>query len=211
MTRVAALADIHLGHPDAPGLDWALSALRDAAAQGADVLVLAGDLIDRNHADEATVTQTEQLLRQAASTGLPVMLTWGNHDISARLPERLPTVAGVTVAPRTSVLTLTTGTRETPGTTPRVLTVHMTSVDADPDPRRPVSGFPVADGPGPHLGILHTSLTGEYSRKPCLPTTVAELESRGYGRWILGHVHHRPPVTETIGWVGMGNLLVVDL
>jgi exonuclease SbcD len=202
VTRVAALADIHLGHPDAPGLDWALTALREATARGADVLVLAGDLVDRNHADEAAVGQAADLLRQAAATGLPVLLTWGNHDISARLPERLPTVPGVTVAPRGSVLTLTTGG----------LTVHMTSVDADPDPHRPVADFPVAGEPaGPHLGILHTSLTGEHSRKPCLPTTVAELESRGYDRWILGHVHHRPPVTGTIGWVGMGNLQFIDL
>ncbi|HIW91526.1 MAG TPA: metallophosphoesterase [Candidatus Corynebacterium avicola] len=214
MTRVAAIADIHLGAPGSPGLRWASDALRNAMGQDADLLVIAGDLVDRKHATDAVVEQAVELLRAAIATDVPVLVVWGNHDIAADLPSRLPDdltdTPGLAIAPGSDAATYRYGS----------LTVHAQSVATNPDPREVVDGFPVvgdgsddaaASADGPHLGILHTSLTGEYSRKPCLPTTVAELESRGYDRWLLAHVHRPIAVTDTIGWVGIGRLELIDL
>lgn len=208
MTRVTALADIHLGLPSAPGLSWALTAVQDAADAGTDLIVVAGDVVDRGHATDEVVDDATTLLRAAVATGVDVLLLWGNHDISADLPRRLtpllPDADGLTVAPTEGPVSLQVGG----------LTVHTVSVTEDPDPRRLVGQFPVADvggSTGKHLGVLHTSLTGEYSRKPCLPTTVDELESRGYDRWLLAHVHRRIAVTDTIGWIGMGHVETLEL
>lgn len=201
-TRVAALADIHLGLPQAPRLAWALSAVDAAVRENPDLFVFAGDLIDRAHADDATVAEVEHLLRYAVGTGVRVLVVWGNHDAAAKLPARLPEIPGIEYAPSDRALELEMGT----------LTVHAISVANDPDPRRAVGAFPIAvQGSGQHLGILHTSLTGEHSRKPCLPATPDELHSRRYDRWLLGHVHAPLTVSETIGWIGMGELAIIDI
>ena len=201
-TRVAALADIHLGLPGAPGLDWALSAVEAAVREEPRLLVFAGDLIDRAHAADATVTDVEHLLRHAAAIGPPVLVVWGNHDVAAKLPRRLPEIPGIEYAPSDRALELEVGT----------LTVHAISVATDPDPRRAVGAFPIGiPGSGEHLGILHTSLTGEHSRKPCLPATPDELRSRRYDRRLLGHVHAPLAVSDTIGWIGMRELAVIDI
>ncbi|MGO1912745.1 MAG: metallophosphoesterase, partial [Corynebacterium sp.] len=102
---VATLADLHLGLPTAPGLPWALSALselsslQDAERGGADLLVFAGDLVDRGYATDEVVADAETFLRAAVATGVPVLVTWGNHDVAADLPRRLPHIDGLTVAP----------------------------------------------------------------------------------------------------------------
>ncbi|MGO1380295.1 MAG: metallophosphoesterase family protein [Corynebacterium sp.] len=213
---VAALADLHLGLPTAPGLPWALSALselsslQDAERGGADLLVFAGDLVDRGYATDEVVADAETFLRAAVATGVPVLVTWGNHDVAADLPRRLPHIDGLTVAPAEGPSEMRVGG----------LTVHTVSVADDPDPRRIVECFPIAGGGGSgadgadgevHLGVLHTSLTGEFSRKPCLPTTLAELQSRRYDRWVLAHVHQPRMVSDSVGWVGMGRVEVLEL
>ncbi|MGX1739052.1 metallophosphoesterase family protein [Corynebacterium flavescens] len=200
MTRVTALADIHLGLPAAPGLEWALGAVKQATAEGSQLIVFAGDLVDRKYATDEVVGEAEKLLRSAVATGIPVLLLWGNHDVTAELPLRLPAIEGLNIAPANAALSLRVGS----------LTVHAISVAHDPDPRKVIGLFPPAQ-PGRNLGVLHTSLTGEFSRKPCLPTTIEELGTRGYDRWVLGHVHRPLAVGGSISWVGMGNVAVLDI
>lgn len=204
--KIAALADIHLGKRSGPGIDWARRAVDRAVADGAELLVLAGDLINRKNSvntSDDPLELGEQLLRHAAATGVTVLNIWGNHDVSAGAPEKIPAIPGVCTAPSTHVLDLQING----------LTVHAISAAADPDLRRFADlRFPVArPGCGPHLGVLHTSVTGEFSNKPCLPATRAELESRAYDRWILGHVHKPHRLSERISWVGMGELTIITL
>lgn len=65
----------------------------------------------------------------------------------------------------------------------------------------------------PNLGLLHSSVTGEYSKHECMPCTVDELTSCSYDAWLLGHVHGRAVLSgdSFIGWVGMGKALIVSL
>jgi len=201
---VAAFADIHLGKPGAPGYPWAQDAVGAALDQGTDLVIFAGDLVDRNHATDVAVGDAESLLTSAASTNVPVLVVWGNHDIAAGLPDRVHPGNGVVTAPVDRVTTLEVGN----------LSVHTISVATDPDPRTVIPSFPVVSTPVPgkvHLGVLHSGVDGRYSGKPCLPTSVTELEACGYDRWLLGHVHQPIQLTESIGWVGMGKTLILDL
>ena len=72
------------------------------------------------------------------------------------------------------------------------------AVATDPDPRE--IEIPSFNG----LGLLHTSVHGEFSRKPCLPCKLEDLQESG-ATWVLGHVHK--PITLSaepfIGWTGM--------
>ncbi|MEH0147601.1 metallophosphoesterase [Corynebacterium sp. Q4381] len=201
MDPILALADIHLGrkqHGDkkvGPGIDWALAALERGADAGAGHMIMLGDIIDRKRFTDATYDEVDRFFTRGLELFDTVLFTAGNHDTHHTLD--LP--AGVTHA----------------STTPATYNlghwaVHTAAVEVDKDPRKLVPAFPAAVDSRPNLGVLHTSVTGEWSNNPCLPCTVNELDARGYGAWLLGHVHQ--PVTlrhsPHIGWVGMGRALI---
>lgn len=197
---LAVLADIHLGLPGAPGIDGARELLSRARDTGARSLIIAGDLIDRAEFSDATFEEAAALIAEARATFSSVDFIAGNHDVHHRL-EFPPEVR-------------VHGT-EVHSFTRAGIVVHTAAVATDPDPRRLVGDFPVRpqEDVRPHVGILHTSVEGQFSRKPCLPTTPEELLSRGYAAWILGHVHNGATLREAdpyIGWVGMGYATIVD-
>lgn len=72
ITRVAALADIHLGRA---AYGPPLQTLLNQVAERADILALCGDLTDRGEPEEA-----RQLARTLAAVGVPIVAVLGNHD-----------------------------------------------------------------------------------------------------------------------------------
>jgi len=69
--RIAAIGDLHYPHPPA-GL---LQSIFAQVSQGADLLVLCGDLTDTGLPDEA-----RGLVRELASVRVPMVAVLGNHD-----------------------------------------------------------------------------------------------------------------------------------
>ena len=198
-SSILVLADIHLGrkqHGDkktGPGIDWALEAMDRGAAAGAGHLVMLGDIIDRKRFTSATFGEVSHFFERGLELFDTVVFIAGNHDVHHDLTGVIP--GGVVVA----------------GIKPQTIragawVLHTAAVEVDRDPRRLVPGFPAPVEGAPNLGLLHTSVTGEYSNHECLPCTREELESCGYGAWLLGHVHQRVTLSERpfIGWVGMG-------
>jgi len=89
--RVAALGDLHCTKTS----QGAFQPLFARVAESADVLLLAGDLTDYGHPDEARV-----LAREFAALRIPTAAVLGNHDLeSDRKDEILQIIrdAGVTV------------------------------------------------------------------------------------------------------------------
>lgn len=189
-TRVAAIADLHLGK-DKPGCtpesvtSWVGDVVASATRRGAKALVIAGDLFDRaaQHNPEANVAAAIQLLTNAAEH-LPVILVWGNHDVASGLHLQIPDIPGVTVAPTTPI-TVDVGDA----------VVAAVSVVKDRDPRRLFADFPPTQQPT--LGVLHSGMDFP-DGSICLPTTTAELEAVGYQAWVLGHIHQRRKVDAKI-------------
>lgn len=203
--RLAAFSDLHLGKKKGPGLEWARSACAGAAELGADVLVFLGDLVDKKKGGPGDLDDAVALFRHlTGELGLPLIHVWGNHDVGAGIVDTFPAIDGV-YRPNGAEITEIT----VPGV-PAVF--HAANVIADPDPREVISHFPTATGPG-HVGLLHTGVEGQYTKNPCLPTTLDALLGLRYDAFLLGHVHQ--PVTlhtdPLIGWVGMGRLLELDL
>ncbi|MCT2338513.1 metallophosphoesterase [Corynebacterium sp. p3-SID1056] len=196
---ILVLADIHLGRPQSgakktgPGISWALDALQRGARAGAGHMVMLGDVIDRKHFTNATFGEVTRFFARACELFDTTVFIAGNHDVHHDLTGVIP--RGVTVA----------------GTEPQTIragawALHTAAVEVDRDPRRLVPSLPQPIDAAPNLGLLHTSVTGEYSNNACLPCTVAELEACGYDAWALGHVHERLQLDAAvpIGWVGMG-------
>lgn len=203
--HVLVLADIHLGrkqHGDkktGPGLPWALGALERGAAAGARHMVMLGDVIDRKRFTDATYGEVSQFFARGLELFDTVLFSAGNHDVHHDLTGVIPD--GVEVA----------------GIEPQTIragewALHTAAVEVDRDPRRLVSGFPAPVEGLPNLGLLHTSVTGEYSNHECLPCTMDELAACGYDAWLLGHVHQRVSLSEEpfVGWVGMGQEYLVE-
>lgn len=206
VSSVAVLADVHLGRKQTgdkktgPGIEWALETLDHAAAAGASHLVVVGDIIDRKRYTEATYSEVAAFFSRGLELFETVVFTAGNHDVYHDLGAVIP--RGVIVS----------------GTQPHTIEVgewalHSAAVEVDRDPRSLVSDFP---HPLPHavnLGLLHTSVTGEYSKHDCLPCTTEELLACGYDAWILGHVHSQITLNPEpfIGWVGMGRAYLIDV
>ncbi|PAT04471.1 MULTISPECIES: metallophosphoesterase family protein [unclassified Corynebacterium] len=203
---ILVLADIHLGRPQSgakktgPGIEWALEALQRGAQAGAAHFVMLGDVIDRSRFTSATFGEVTRFFARALELFDTTVFIAGNHDVHHDLSAVIP--PGVAVA----------------GTRPQTIraggwALHTAAVEVDRDPRRLVPSFPSRISGAPNLGLLHTSVTGEYSNNACLPCDVEELETRGYDAWALGHVHQRIELDAAVpvGWVGMGRGLIATL
>ena len=107
--RLAAVGDIHFGRTPVA----ALQALLSRIVETADILVLAGDLTDTGHPDEARL-----LAKELATVKLPIVAVLGNHDHHAgRVAEtqQILTDAGVSVLDGTAVEVLGVGFAGTKG------------------------------------------------------------------------------------------------
>lgn len=203
---VLVLADIHLGRKQkddkkiGPGIEWALKALDRGAEAGARHMVMLGDVIDRKRFTERTYAEVTRFFEHGLELFDSVVFITGNHDVHHDLRGVIPDdviVAGI------DPQTIRAGQ----------WALHTAAVEIDRDPRRIVADFPAAVDGVPNLGLLHSSVTGEYSKHECMPCTVDELISSGYDAWLLGHVHERVVLSNDpfIGWVGMGKALIASV
>ena len=203
---VLVIADIHLGRKQkddkktGPGIEWALDTLDRGAEAGARHLVMLGDVIDRKRFTDHTYTEVTQFFERGLELFESVVFIAGNHDVHHDLTGVIP--EGVIVA----------------GIEPQTIRVgqwalNTAAVEIDRDPRTVVPDFPAPVAGAPNLGLLHSSVTGEYSNNACMPCTVDELTSCNYDAWLLGHVHERVVLSSDpfIGWVGMGKALIASL
>lgn len=209
VTTIVHTADLHLDSPlrdlpaDAAGnlpADFIRTATRRAAyrvvevviRERADVLIVAGDVWDRDHVGSTTVEFFAEQMGILHDHGVPVFVVDGNHDACHpergrwRLPPNVqwygPGPADMRIL---GDLGLAVHGRGQP-------TAHVTA-DLSVGYPAPVPGMV-------NVGMLHTSLDHSYGGALCAPTTVRALAARGYQYWALGHVHRRT-VVSTDPWI----------
>ncbi|MCU1642236.1 MAG: repair exonuclease [Nocardia sp.] len=212
MIRFAHIADVHLGarlravpeYPGCPPIDPVQAAydafdvlMRRILDGRYDGVLIAGDLFDRHEATPRALSAANAALADLHDAGIPVALIWGNHDAESPLPAQLLPPPTCWVAPI-----------EAPAThfwPDSGIALHAQSI-GDPDELRDLAAHypdPVAEWT--NIGLLHTSLTGNSSRRPCAPTTLTTLTTTGYDYWALGHVHRRLPVSHAPAVAYAGN------
>lgn len=218
-SRFLHIADVHLdttfaGRPDHRArLQEAQRtafqrAIDCALEEQVDAVLIAGDLFD-NH--RLTLGTEHFLIRQLArlhEAGVPCVYVTGNHDpggsryrsgglawpgsfhfIKGKRPEQID------IADRDGRPLL------------RVVGAgHIDERVAD----NLAGGFPSADGPVPHVGLLHTMVGtagGAAHHDRYAPCSVDDLQRPGYAYWALGHIHLRQQVCDKSNAWYPGNLV----
>lgn len=151
--------------------------------EGADALLIGGDLYDGDWHDYATGAF---FVREAARLGeaeIPVVVVTGNHDAASRITKSLRLPENVRLlpvdAPDTVVL-------ESLG-----LAVHGQGYATPAVMADLSSGYPAPVSGLVNVGLLHTSADGRFDHAPYAPCRVDRLAAHGYDFWGLGHVHER--------------------
>lgn len=167
----------------------ALVALVDLSiAREVDVVLLAGDIFDRDWTDFRTGLFFRDQMVRLTRTGVRVFVVRGNHDAASEITKRLPAVPGVH-----EFDSRVAGTIDIPELG---VAVHGRSFPDRAVAEDLVPGYP-APVPGRfNIGVLHTSLTGNVDHDPYAPTSEAVLAAKGYDYFALGHIHARQIVRE---------------
>ncbi len=200
-------ADIHLDsplrglEPDAPA-ERIRGATRQALANLVELalaekpafVLLAGDLYDGDWRDWRTGHFLVSQLAQLKRAGIPVVAISGNHDADAVLTQRLP-FPGTMLASKQpgSVVPI-------PG-----VAVHGQSFATRAVKDNLALGYPKPLADHFNIGLLHTAC-GSTEHDDYAPCTPAELKTKGYDYWALGHVHQRAVLSQDPWIVFPGNL-----
>lgn len=211
--RFIHAADLHLGSPFR-GLalkDGALARvfseasrrafgrLVDAALQkSVDFMVIAGDIYDGDWKDNSIGLFFNREVSRLGRAGIPVYFLRGNHDAESVITRAVPLPEAVrefsTASPETFRLEHLKVALHGQGFAERAVTSNL------------ALSYPAALEGWFNIGVLHTSLTGRELHAPYAPASLAELKSRGYDYWALGHVHEYEVVSEAPLVVFPGNL-----
>jgi DNA repair exonuclease SbcCD nuclease subunit len=211
--RFIHAADLHLDSPMAgvrahhgTGTSDVSSATRTAfrrlidvaIGEKVDLVLIAGDVFDRDWTDYATGLFFVSGLSDLGKAGIRVALVRGNHDAEGCISRRLAWPPNVhefaSRSPSTYLL-------EDLG-----VAIHGQSF-----PDRAVTENLAAAYPPPkpgwfNIGLLHTSCDGKYGHDTYAPCSLADLTGKGYDYWALGHVHQRRVLAEDPWVVFPGNL-----
>lgn len=216
--RLFCAADLHLGRvpsrlpADLPlaeadlGPTAAWHALVDACLdEGADALLLAGDLIDDERDLFGSFADLESGLRRLDQAGIPVVAVAGNHDVRSlpRLAAALPNLRQLGRGGHWEEADL-----GGPGTPVRLVgwsfpDVHVTGSPLDAPGRELLERDDV-----PTIGLLHADLDAGGGRYA--PVASADLAATAVDVWLLGHVHVPSDFAAGLHAGYLGSLAAVD-
>lgn len=201
--RVVHAADIHLDSP-LRGLtrladDDVARQVRQASRravrnlvrltvdEGAEALVLAGDIYDGDWPDYATGRFFAQELGVLHEHGIPVFMAAGNHDAESEISRALTLPPNVTV--------LSTDAPETVVDDDRGLAVHGQGFPTRAVTENLVLAYPKRVPGLVNIGVLHTAVTGAEGHATYAPCSPEDLTRTEYDYFALGHVHEHRVVT----------------
>jgi DNA repair exonuclease SbcCD nuclease subunit len=211
--RVLHAADLHIDSPmrglvaydGAPvsnirgATRAALTALvAEAIARQVHLVVIAGDIFDGDWRDYNTGLFVVSQLAALHDAHIPVVLAYGNHDAESQLTKRLR------LPPNTKVLGFSQP--ETYRLPQLGVAVHGQSYSTRAVTTDMCLAYPNADLGLINIGVLHTCFDGCLGHDPYAPCSLADLRSKGYDYWALGHVHQRTVVCTDPLTVFPGNL-----
>jgi exonuclease SbcD len=149
----------------------------------ADALVLAGDLYDGDSEDYATARFFVEQMSILNDAQIPVFMVAGNHDAASVITKALTLPDNVTAFSTAKPQTVV---REDLG-----LAVHGQGFATKAVVQNLARNYPEPVAGMVNVGVLHTSVAGYSGHDPYAPCSVADLQSKGYEYFALGHIHAR--------------------
>lgn len=163
-----------------------------------DFVIVAGDLFDGDWRDMGTGLHFARQMGRLEKAGIPVYLLQGNHDAGSVVTKSLPWPANVHRFGNRSAQTFRI---EALG-----VSLHGWSFAHQAAPDNLAIRYPAAEAGMFNIGVLHTSLSGRPGHAPYAPCELADLRSRGYHYWALGHVHAHERVCDDPPVIFPGNV-----
>ncbi|UMM64015.1 metallophosphoesterase family protein [Aristophania vespae] len=153
-------------------------ALREKVA----FVILSGDLYDGSWKDSGTGHYMLRALSRLTAKNIPVYYVAGNHDADSVIIKELPMTAEIHKFPSKKPSTKIIEELK--------VALHGLSFETKSINNNVIPDFPSPEPGYFNIGILHTSLEGNYenhiSYAPCSTT---DLINKNYDYWALGHVH----------------------
>lgn len=168
-----------------------------AATEQVALVVLAGDIYDRDWPDFHTGLFFREQMVALQRLGVTVCIVHGNHDAQGVISRDLQLPDNVRVFSSRSAQSIELAELG--------VVLHGRSFPARAVPEDLAADYPAAQPGCFNIGVLHTSLSGVAGHDDYAPTTLERLVARGYDYWALGHVHARQVLREAaprIVWPG---------
>lgn len=164
-----------------------------------DFIVIVGDIYDGEDRSLRAQLKFQEGMKKLAIAKIPVFLSYGNHDhlkgnwTRFDLPENVHVFQGA--VEKKSLM----------------VRGEMVNLYGFSYPERHVrevmiDAYPIAQSDAFHIGLLHGSVEGDDSHAVYAPFTKAEMLSKRYDYWALGHIHKRQHLHEAPPIVYPGNL-----
>ncbi len=201
-------ADIHLDSPltglaSYPGVpaDLLRAATRDAFTnlvdaaieEAVDFVIIAGDLYDGSWKDYNTGLHFCHEMGRLNKVDIPVYLLFGNHDAESEMTKKLVLPSNVHQFDSRKATTFLIEAHHA--------ALHGRSFKDKATTENLVPGYPdVIDG-WFNIGVLHTALEGNSKHANYAPCSIAELSTKGYDYWALGHVHEYTVIQQDPCWI----------
>ncbi|ARK24188.1 hypothetical protein SporoP37_05470 [Sporosarcina sp. P37] len=169
-----------------------------AVKEQPDFIVIVGDLYDGEDRSLRAQIRFQQGMQQLQNAGIPVFISYGNHDHLAgkwtrvSLPENVAVFSADVEQKQLNVR----GDH---------IYLHGFSYPQRHAKDPMIMHYPEATD-GIHIGLLHGSVAGDAEHAVYAPFTVSELLDRNYHYWALGHIHKRQVLSEDPPIVYPGNI-----
>lgn len=193
---IVATGDLHLGRRPtripseldgpqfSPSEVWR-STVDAALDRAADVVVISGDVIDRENRYFEAFGPFESGVNQLGEADIPVVVVAGNHDFDV-LPDLVENVGLSNLS-----LLGTDGIWERisiPGDDTPVLHIDGWSFPDEHVLESPIESYDLDVPDAPSLGMVHGDL--DTTDSDYAPIASSDLEATGLDAWVLGHIHH---------------------
>jgi exonuclease SbcD len=183
----------------------ALSRLGEIAKQeGADFVVIAGDLYDAADRSLRAQLRLQRMLAEWTAEGIGVFVVHGNHDPESGRQAKLDWPASVHVFGSAGAAAECVPAYRRSGE--MAAFVYGISYPSAAVTDNLAMRFSKREGAPFHLALLHANVDGDPAHDNYAPCRLPELTAAGFDYWALGHVHDRRVLHEYPHVVYPGNI-----